>query len=305
MADNRSKKHSLGRGLSALLEEMGGPDPVSSAARPAETGATTQLPLSVIAPSATQPRRHFDAVALAELADSIRLKGILQPILVRSVPEGRYEIIAGERRWRAAGMAGLQVIPAIVREMDDTDSFEAALIENVQRSDLNPLEEAEGYGRLAREFGHTQDSIANLIGKSRSHIANLLRLLDLPAGARELVRTGALSLGHAKAVLAAADPEALAAEIAARGLNVRQAEAAARNSRSDSGAARDRRRGARRNDKDRALDPDLEALELQLVEATGSKVEIRSDGAGGTITFSYDGIEQLDRIVARFSAAGF
>jgi ParB family chromosome partitioning protein len=298
MADNRSKKSSLGRGLSALLEEMGAP---AAPGPMAADGGPAQLPLTAIAPSSTQPRRHFDELALSELADSIRLKGVLQPILVRAQTSGGYEIIAGERRWRAARMAGLQAIPAIIREMDDTDSFEAALIENVQRADLNPLEEAEGYDRLARTFGHTQDSIASLIGKSRSHIANLLRLLDLPAGARELVRSGVLSLGHAKAVLAAADPDALAADIAARGLNVRQAEAAARQSRGGA-TGRTARRGA---PADGGRDPDLEALELQIGEATGLAVVIRSDGGRGTVTLAYDGLDQLDRNASRLSGAPF
>ncbi|MFA7441029.1 MAG: ParB/RepB/Spo0J family partition protein [Sphingomonadaceae bacterium] len=264
---------------------------------PAAVPTPPVLPLALIDPSATQPRRQFDEVALAELADSIRIKGVLQPILVRPMEGGRYEIVAGERRWRASQLAGLHDIPVIIRELGEGDSFEAALIENVQRADLNPLEEAEGYQRLIREFGHTQESIASLTGKSRSHIANLLRILDLPENGRSLVKMGLLSLGHAKAVLAAKEPELLAREIAERGLTVRQAETAARKSHDTP---------HRRQAGDTSVrDADIEALELQMRDATGLAVSIAAKNNAGTVTLRFSDLDQLDMIVSRLGSGSF
>lgn len=298
MAQKPERKHGLGKGLSALLEEMGAAasSPVAASAA-ASVHAPSSLPLALVDPSASQPRRQFDEVALAELADSIRIKGVLQPILVRPMEGGRYEIVAGERRWRASQLAGLHDIPVVIRELGEGDSFEAALIENVQRADLNPLEEAEGYQRLIREFHHTQESVASLTGKSRSHIANLLRILDLPENARSLVKMGLLSLGHAKAVLAARDPEILAREIAERGMTVRQAETAARRSHEAT--------VSRPASASPARDADIEALELQLRDATGLAVGISAKNNSGTVTLRFSDLDQLDMIVSRLGNSAF
>jgi ParB family chromosome partitioning protein len=279
-----AKRQGLGRGLDALMAEMGQP-------KPAAATAVAVLPVGLIEPSPIQPRRHFDELALRELADSIRIKGVLQPILVRPVAGGRYEIVAGERRWRACQMAGVHEIPVVVKEMAAADGFEAALIENIQRQDLNPLEEAQGYQRLVREFGHTQETVSALTGKARSHVGNLLRLLELPENGQALVRMGILSLGHAKAVLAARDPDALAREIAERGLTVRQAEEAAKRSHDVPRPPRVRAPAER--------DADLEALEAQLMESVGVPVRIEARGGKGRIELRFSDLDQLDGIVAR------
>ncbi len=283
------KRGGLGRGLSALLEEMGSAPP----AGPTEARSASTLPVAAISPNPTQPRRLFDEAALNELADSIRIKGILQPILVRPSQDGRYEIVAGERRWRAAQMAGLHEIPVVIRDFSDADGFEAAIIENVQRTDLNPIEESQGYQRLIQEFGHTQEMVASVTGKARSHVANLLRLLDLPEDVQTLVKLGLLSLGHAKAVMQAKDPSALAKEIAAHGLTVRQAEDAAR--RSQGLTAPKPQSSSRR-------DPELDALEAQLGEALGIQVSIEARGKRGTVTLKFSDLDQLDTIIARLQS---
>jgi ParB family chromosome partitioning protein len=248
------------------------------------------MPISSISANPTQPRRLFDEVAMSELADSVRIKGVLQPILVRPVEEGRYEIVAGERRWRAAQMAGLHEIPVVIRNFSDIDGFEAAIIENVQRTDLNPIEESQGYQRLIQEFGHTQEMVASVTGKARSHVANLLRLLDLPEDVQTLVKMGLLSLGHAKAVMQAKDPSALAKHISSQGLTVRQAEEAARRSR---GISAPKPQAANRRD------PELDALEAQLAEALGIQVAIEARGKHGTVTLKFSDLDQLDTIIAR------
>jgi ParB family chromosome partitioning protein len=280
------RRGGLGRGLSALLEEMGSAPPAATA----EPRSASLLPLASISPNPTQPRRLFDEVALAELADSIRIKGVLQPILVRPAGDDRYEVVAGERRWRAAQMAGLHEIPVVIRTFSDIDGFEAAIIENVQRTDLNPIEESQGYQRLIQEFGHTQEMVSAVTGKARSHVANLLRLLDLPEDVQTLVKMGLLSLGHAKAVMQAKDPSALAKEIAAQGLTVRQAEEAARRSQ---GITAPKPQAASRRD------PELDALEAQLGEALGLQVAIEARGKRGTVTLKFSDLDQLDTIIAR------
>ena len=282
------KKQGLGKGLSALMAEMGSETAIARA-------APTSLPVALISPSPIQPRRQFDEIAMNELADSIRIKGVLQPILVRPVDGGRYEIVAGERRCRASQMAGLHEIPVVVRDLTEADSFEAALIENIQRADLNPMEEAEGYQRLVRDFGHSQETVAALTGKARSHISNLIRILDLPHGAQALVKMGILSLGHAKVVLSARDPDALAKEIAERGLTVRQAEAIARKSHDEPKLTLVRNARAFR-------DADLEALEAQLCEATGLQVSVVAKGGAGSVTVRFSDLDQLDGLVAKLQA---
>ena len=290
-----TKKAGLGRGLSALLEEMGSSSPANNGA---ETRAPNSLPIAMIEPSPKQPRRHFDELLLNELADSIRIRGVLQPILVRPVGNGRHEIIAGERRWRASQIAGLHEIPVIIKAFSEADGFEAALIENIQRADLNPMEEAQGYQRLLKEFGHTQEMIAAATGKARSHIANLLRLLDLPDEVQTLVKMGILTQGHAKAALQAKDPNALAKDIAAKGLSVRQAEEAARRShlqpeqKATTAAAHTTSR----------RDADLEALEAQLSEALGLPVSIEARGKRGSVTVRFSDLDQLDNIIAKLQS---
>lgn len=281
-----AKKGGLGRGLSALLEEMG------SAAPSGDGRSASSLPVGMIDANPRQPRRHFDEVALNELADSIRIKGVLQPILVRPTSGGRYEVVAGERRWRASQIVGLHEIPVVIRPFSEADGFEAAIVENVQRSDLNPMEEALSYQRLVQEFSHTQEMIAAVTGKARSHVANLLRLLDLPDEAQTLVKMGLLSVGHAKAVLQARDPGGLAKDIAARGLTVRQAEDAARKSHAAESPKTAKSSPAQR-------DADLQMLEAQISETLGLQVAIEARGKRGSVTIRFSDLDQLDTIIEK------
>ncbi len=295
----------LGRGLSALMDELDAPPATADGAAGRDGGAehaaapergVAILPLASIDANPDQPRRQFDEVALHELADSIRVKGVLQPILVRPAG-GRYQLVAGERRWRAAQMAGLHDIPVVIRGLSPGDAFEAAIIENVQRADLNPMEEAQAYATLMRDHGHTQEMVAAVVGKARSHVANLVRLLDLPEDVQAMVRIGALSMGHARAALQAADPVALARMVAEKGLSVRQAEAEARRS---LGAGRS---GAQRQVRARAADgprdADLEALEAALAETLGLPVAIEAKDGRGTLTVRFSDLDQLDAVIAR------
>jgi ParB family chromosome partitioning protein len=284
----------LGRGLSALLGEV--PRPVAEPEASGRRDSVREIEVGRIRPNPSQPRQQFDEDALAELAESIRERGVLQPILVRPVDDG-YELIAGERRWRAAQRAQLHSIPALVREHDDSGSAELALIENIQREDLNAIEEAEGYQALIARFGHTQDNVAKLVGKSRSHVANLLRLLDLPEPVRLMLLRGDISMGHARAVATAPDPELLAKEIADKGLSVRQAEVLAKRVRP--GAGRDIARAVARNQ--RPVDADLVSLERQLSDMLGLKVQVKHSGKGGTVSLSYSSLDQLDMICQRLS----
>jgi len=284
-------KKGLGRGLSALLGEAPRPEDVT-----ARRDSGRDVEVARIRPNPAQPRQHFDENSLAELAESIRQHGVLQPILLRMV-DGSYELIAGERRWRAAQRAQLHSIPALVRDHDASSSAELALIENVQREDLNAIEEAEGYQALIARFGHTQDNISKLVGKSRSHVSNLLRLLDLPEAVRLMLLRGDISMGHARAVATASDPEVLANEIVDKGLSVRQAEALAK--REKPGAGSDIGRASARNAG--TVDADLAALERQLSDMLGLKVQVKHSGAGGTVALSYSSLDQLDMICQRLS----
>ncbi len=279
----------LGKGLSALLGD---------AVRPAETapaqssgGGVREIEVARISPNPEQPRTHFEETSLAELARSIAERGVLQPILLRAEGDG-FQIIAGERRWRAAQRARLHTIPAIVREIDAGTTAELALIENIQREDLNAIEEAEGYRQLIERHGHTQEALAQIVHKSRSHVANLLRLLDLPQVVREALMRGELSMGHARAVAGAPDPEALTREIIAKGLSVRQAEARAK---------RAKRGPAELVLTDRMPDSDLAALERQLGDMLGLKVQVAHRGQGGAVTLNYSSLDQLDMICQRLS----
>jgi len=274
----------LGRGLSALLGE-----PTAEAAAPGHDGIRT-LPIEMLEPGPFQPRGPIDPGPLQELADSIKEHGVLQPILAREKPghAGHYEIIGGERRWRAAQLAHLHEVPVLLRNLDDRAAMAAALVENLQRQDLNALEEAEGFRRLTEEFGLTQDQLGQAVGKSRSHVANTLRLLGLPDRVRELLRDGALTAGHARALLTAPDAEALALQVVDRGLNVRQTEALA--------AAKPREPGEKP-----AQAPETLALERDLSNRLGLKVSIRHGGRGGQVTIQYRDLDQLDGLVQRLN----
>ena len=262
---------------------------------PAPVGVR-MAPIESLKPNPDQPRKIFDRDDLEELAASIRDKGVLQPILVRSHPreDGVWQIIAGERRWRAAQLARLTEAPIIVKEMDDVAVFEVAIIENVQRTDLNPLEEADAYRMLMERFGRTQDAVAGVVGKSRSHVANTLRLLQLPEGVLDHVRAGRLSAGHARALITAPNPEALAEQIVAEGLNVRQAEGLARRA---AEGPRDRRPGRQPNRPEGSAD--VAALEQDLADALGLKVQLTDRSGKGELTIRYGSLEQLDDLCRR------
>lgn len=284
----------LGRGLSALLGDA--PPTGEGESAPAK-GGVRELDIAVIRPNPKQPRRHFAEATINELAESIAQRGVLQPILVRDVGNG-FEIVAGERRWRAAQRAQLHKIPAIIRDFDEAATAEIALIENIQREDLNALEEAEGYRTLITSFGHTQDDVAQLVHKSRSHVANLLRLLDLPVFVREALVRGELTMGHARAVATAEDPEALARQVITDGLSVRQTEHLARQVKP--GAGTDIARGVARNAA-RERNADIEALERQLGDLLGLKVKVSHSGGSGSVTLHFSSLDQLDLICQRLS----
>lgn len=277
-----TERKTLGRGLSALLGDETASD------------APTTAPVTALRPGHFQPRKHMDEGALEELATSIAEKGVLQPLLVRADPsrEGGYEIVAGERRWRAAQRAGLHDVPILVHELSDQDACEIALVENLQRQDLSPMEEAEGYQRLMREFARTQEELAETVGKSRSHVANTLRLLTLPEAVQAMVRGGEVSAGHARALIGSADPVALARTVAARGLNVRQTERLAKTA----GKPGNRKSAAPQKDADTL------ALERDLSNRLGLAVEIRNARNGGTVVLHYRSLDQLDTILTRLSS---
>jgi ParB family transcriptional regulator, chromosome partitioning protein len=282
----------LGMGLSALLGEAKQPQGGE------QDRGVREIEIARIQRNPNQPRKHFDEDALDELSKSIAARGVLQPILVRPVEGGDFEIVAGERRWRAAQGAQLHTIPAIVRDVDDASTAEIALIENVQRQDLNAIEEAEGYRQLIEHFGHTQDDIGRIVHKSRSHVANLLRLLDLPEFVRQTLMRGEISMGHARAIASSDDPEALTREIIAQGLSVREAERLAQKARpgpgSDIGRASARKAA-------NAANADLEALQRQLADLLGLRVKVHHHGNSGSILLHYSTLDQLDMICQRLS----
>jgi ParB family chromosome partitioning protein len=275
----------LGRGLAALL----GDAPAQGAEAP--SGAVQSVSIDALEPGPFQPRTHMAPGAMAELVDSIKARGILQPLLARRHPSiaGRYQIIAGERRWRAAQQAGLHDLPVLVRDLADGDAMAAALVENLQRQDLNAIEEAEGYKRLLEEFGLTQEQLGAAVGKSRSHIANCIRLLNLPESVRAKVQEGVLSAGHARALLAHANPEEAARLVLDKGLNVRQTEQLTTN-KSPLPAASAGKQAPR--------DPETDALERDLSEKLGLKVQISFDGRGGAVRIQYRSLDQLDGLLA-------
>jgi ParB family chromosome partitioning protein len=275
----------LGRGLAALLGD--------TAASPKRDDAVHSLPIVHLRPSPFQPRKTIDRQAVEDLAASISARGVLQPLLVRPDPEadGRYQIIAGERRWRAAQIAGIHEVPALIRDLSDNDAMVVALVENLQREDLNAVEEAEGYRRLLDEFGLTQEDLGRSVGKSRSHIANTLRLLNLPVSVQMELRKGALSAGHARALLSHPEPEKAALQVIARGLNVRQTEALTKQSSPQRANAAS----------SQPQDPETTALAQTLSERLGLRVDITFNGQGGLVRLHYSSLDQLDGIVALFT----
>ena len=288
-------KRGLGRGLSSLLGEVAREQPIAEEA-PRSAGVQ-MMATGQLVPNGSQPRRHFDEAAIEELADSLKQRGLIQPIVVRPTDRGEYQIVAGERRWRAAQKAQLHEVPVIVRQLGDAETLEIAIIENVQRQDLNAIEEAEAYQRLASDFGHKQEAISRLVGKSRSHVANLLRLLDLPMSVRQAVVDGKLSMGHARALLGAHDPAALAEEVIHRDLSVREAEALARGGKA--------KRAPSAPAVAPAADADIALLERQLRDQLGLKVGIAHGAKGGTVTIAYATLDQLDMLCQRLSGEAF
>lgn len=300
MSEKKEQRRGLGRGLSALMADIEpSPDTQSDAPqRPAR-----MLPVDQLYPNPNQPRRQFDATALEELANSIRSKGVIQPLIVRAKAgvASAYEIVAGERRWRAAQAAGIHDVPVVVRDLTDEDVLEIAIIENIQRADLNAIEEAAGYEQLMTRFGHTQEKLAQALGKSRSHIANLLRLLNLPEMVQQAVRDGKLSAGHARALVTAPDPVALAGDVMRRGLSVRDTEKLVKDALNPKAAAPEKP-SSKVSGQDK--DADTKALEADLSAALGMKVSINHHAGkeSGAVTISYDTLEDLDALCMVLSA---
>jgi ParB family chromosome partitioning protein len=292
MADDAGRSR-LGRGLAALMGDVG------EETRKVEQGRNQRrVPIEFLRPNPRNPRRNFPETELEELAASMRERGIIQPIVVRPVrgAADSFEIIAGERRWRAAQRAGLHMVPIVPLDVSDDEALQLAIIENVQRADLNPLEEAAGYASLVSEFGHNQDAIAKMVGKSRSHVANTLRLLKLPPSVQAYIGEGKISAGHARMLVGQPDSERLAREIMDRGLNVRQVEALAQERAHASGKAIKSRQRVTK-------DADTAALEKRLSDALGLAVTIDHRGQGGVLSIRYRGLEQLDEVIRRLESS--
>lgn len=288
MSDKKSSQRGLGRGLSALMSDVAETSPRGEDDLPQ---AEKMVPVERITPNPEQPRRSFGEQQLADLAASIREKGIIQPLIVRPRADSTFEIVAGERRWRAAQMAQLHEIPVIVRDLDDTEVLEVAIIENIQRADLNPVEEASGYSQLMTRFGHTQEKLAEVLGKSRSHIANSVRLLNLPEEVQALLRDGRLSAGHARALITAEDPLTLAQQIIRKDLSVRETEKLVKKSANAAEPAARRRTAP-------AKDADTRVLEDDLSASLGMKVTVEhaADGETGQLRISYASLDDLDTL---------
>ncbi|EAP77966.1 ParB/RepB/Spo0J family partition protein [Roseovarius nubinhibens] len=298
MADKKGKQRGLGRGLSALMADVGD---ASTATAEQPRSPDRMVAIDLVLPNPDQPRRRFDEEKLEDLANSIAEKGIIQPLIVRSHPskENHFEIVAGERRWRAAQRAKVHQVPVVIKEFNDTEVLEIAIIENIQRADLNPVEEAAGYAQLMEKFGHTQDKLSQALGKSRSHIANTMRLLQLPPAVQGFLSEGQLSAGHARALITSDDAEKLAKQVISKGLSVRQTEALVKSaSKSAEGEAKPAAR------KVSAKDADTRALEGDLSANLGMKVSIDHIGAsgGGKITLTYSDLDQLDALCSLLSA---
>ena len=292
----QSQRTNLGRGLSALFG-----DETEDYVELDKVRSTKDVPIEHLHANPHQPRQDFDEEAIAELAGSIKENGVLQPILVRRHPDrsGEFEIVAGERRWRAAQAAQLHSVPVIIRELTDAQSLELALVENLQRQDLTPLDEAEAYKRLMNEFGHTQEDLGRAVGKSRSHIANSLRLLTLPSGVRTLLQRGALSAGHARALATADDPDAIARAVVRKQLNVRQTEKLVQR---EKRAAHGGGQAAAEAPAKPVKDADTLALERDLSSLLGLRVSIDIHAKGGALTIHYQTLEQLDELLRRLNA---
>ncbi|MDD3371406.1 MAG: ParB/RepB/Spo0J family partition protein [Alphaproteobacteria bacterium] len=294
MSSSSTKPSPLGRGLSALLGD------VDASYQPADKGpqrqgvpGLTRMPTSWLRSGKYQPRQHFNEEALRDLSNSIKERGILEPLLVRPLPGAKdsYEIVAGERRWRAAQMASLHDVPVMVRELSDREAMEFGIIENVQREDLSPIEEGEGYKRLIEEFGHTQEKLGQIVGKSRPHITNMLRLLTLPRPVQDMIEDGRLTSGHARALVPTKEPLKLALEVIKKGLNVRQTETLAKKNQDAPEVHK-----KRVNPEESA---DVLALETELEKVIGLKVKIATKGKAGTLTLYYTDLDQLDDIIKR------
>ena len=294
----------LGRGLNSLFGEIQREEPIVTSGAETIDGGGAQAPVidglrsiavSDIRPNPDQPRQTFNTDALDELADSMRQRGVIQPIVVR--PHGKnFQIVAGERRWRAAQRARLHQIPAVVRNLNDEETLEIAIVENVQRKDLNAIEEAEAYARLSQDFGHSQSRLAEIVGKSRSHIANLMRLLELPDGVKALVIDEKLSMGHARALINAPHAEELASQIVKQGLSVRDVERLVRKT-----LAGDKPLSVKKQSAMSETDADIQALETHLGDLLGLKVSIQSNGQGGAMSIEYANLDQLDLICQRLT----
>ena len=293
MADEARSR--LGRGLASLIGDVGG-----EAAHAERPRVQRKVPIEFLKPNPRNPRRAFSDVELGELSDSIKQHGVIQPIVVRAVKgtQDRFEIIAGERRWRAAQSAGLHEVPIVPIDVSDNVALEIAIIENVQREDLNAMEEAQGYHALANEFKRTQDDIAKIVGKSRSHVANMMRLTKLPDDVQALITSGELSAGHARALIGVPDPSTAAKRIVAEGLNVRQAEALAHEE-----GVPERKPQKARADKSQK-DPDTLALEKRVSDALGLAVTVDHKNPGGVVQIRYRDLEQLDEILKRLDSKG-
>ncbi|MBB3770563.1 ParB family chromosome partitioning protein [Angulomicrobium tetraedrale] len=292
----------LGRGLAALIGDMSDGNDRVGERQPGTPGGARKVPLAFLRPNPHNPRRTFGEEDLEDLSASIRERGVIQPIVVRAVAGQRdaYEIVAGERRWRASQRAGVHEVPIVVVEVDDREALEIAIIENVQRADLNPLEEAAGYQSLSDQFGYSQNDLARVIGKSRSHVANTMRLLRLPETVKEYLADGRLSAGHARALLTQDDPEGLARAIVERGMNVRAIEALAQ----ELNVAKAEAAGkpARKARAVAELDADTAALQRRLSDALGLKVTLRHDGEAGELRIRYTSLDQLDEVCRRLAA---
>lgn len=300
MASKKDTRRGLGRGLSALMSDVTPTQAEQTAETPVR--ADRLVPIERIFPNPDQPRRTFTEDQLSELAASIKEKGVIQPIIVREKPgdSSSYEIVAGERRWRASQMAQLHEMPVLVREFTDTEVLEIAIIENIQRADLNAIEEAAGYRQLMMKFGHTQEKLAEALGKSRSHIANLLRLLNLPEDVQALLIEGKLSAGHARALITAENPSELARLVVQKQLSVRETERLAKTV-----AAPDQAKVKRSGSQAIEKDADTKALEGDLSAALGMKVRIdhKPNGEAGAVSISYDTLDQLDSLCMLLSTS--
>src|SRR6201996_3317887 len=295
MADEARSR--LGRGLASLIGDVGG-----EAAHHERPRAQRKVPIEFIKANPRNPRRDFSEAELGELADSIKQHGVIQPIVVRAVKGAtdRYEIIAGERRWRASQIAGLHEVPIVPVEVSDSDALEIAIVENVQRENLNALEEAQGYHALANEFKRSQEEIAKVVGKSRSHVANMMRLTKLPADVQAYISAGQLSAGHARALIGVPDPSAAAKRIVEEGLNVRQAEALAH----EEGVPERKAQKPRAGGGLKIKDADTVALEKRVSDALGLAVIVDHKDPGGTVVIRYRDLDQLDGVIERLEAKG-